>query len=151
MQARERQDSWQTSIEKLKRREILRLKQWIKQPESRQFSWKEVQKTGSGLLLRVDHAFTARSCRRFQGLSAPRVASLEYIETHSCNDSHQPHTQVRDAAGNGAVEAQPGLLYSIVCLIEPTRQPIGHCPQVGTLSLEALYQSGIFIHWSHSP
>ncbi|GHO77680.1 hypothetical protein KSD_54510 [Ktedonobacter sp. SOSP1-85] len=76
--------------------------------------------------------------RRFQGLLAPRVTSTEYIEAHPCDYCHQPCAQVREAAGIGAAEAQPGLLHGIVHLVEPTQQPIGHCPQVGALGLEAL-------------
>jgi hypothetical protein len=86
---------------------------------------------------------------RDQQLLRPRVARFQRVQAHAGADRGQPSAQVLDVVTVGAAESKPGFLNRVVRLDQRAEHPVGDCPQVGALFLEAIGQKLVLVHRSH--
>jgi hypothetical protein len=83
-------------------------------------------------------------------LLAPSLARSQHVEADPRCDRRQPAAEVLHIARVGTAQPQPRLLHGVVGLSHRAEYPVGHRPQVGTLSLELLCQQVVLVH-GHIP
>jgi hypothetical protein len=83
---------------------------------------------------------------RAQRLLSARLTFAEHAEAHARDDGREPTAEIFDAARVRAAEAQPGLLYGVICLGDRAEHAVGHGLEAAPLYLEPLRQPLALVH-----
>ncbi len=83
---------------------------------------------------------------RVQGVLTPGGARPEHVQAYPRDHRRQPAAEVLDLAALRATEPKPALLDGVVRLVDRAEHPVGHSPQVRTVSLELVCQHLFRVH-----